>query len=101
LKRSFLLLFFLTLFLFSPYNSVAEEIPPSFIGSKVKEKYTETLHRAPKNSEAHYFFWRSLVKEGDFSRGIEELLKVYPARSEEPDINWNPGVAYLKTDRFQ
>lgn len=48
----------------------------------------------PNDTDARYLLGVSLLREKAYKEALSHLLKVYPSRSNEADMNYNIGLAY-------
>ena len=87
---------FLALFFHSFSIHAADSAEVSYSPSRVIESYSKALELDPSDTKSRYYLGLSLLQYGKYAEGVEELLKAYPERENNPDINFNLGYAYLQ-----
>lgn len=88
---------FLISLLFIYSSGLAEaEFQDAESDSKAVVYYRKALELDPSDTETRYYLGIALLSQGDYEAGVKELLNVYPERTEEPEINFNIGYAYLQ-----
>ncbi len=60
----------------------------------ITRQYREALEINPDDMDARYLLGVSMLRENAYDEALQHLIKVYPHRSGEADVNYNIGLAY-------
>ncbi|MEK7850649.1 MAG: tetratricopeptide repeat protein [Deltaproteobacteria bacterium] len=63
-------------------------------GEGITQGYRKALEINPDDMDARYLLGVSLLRERSYKEALLHLLKVYPSRSGNADINYSIGLAY-------
>ncbi len=60
----------------------------------ITQQYRKALEMNPDDMDARYLLGVSMLREKAYNEALQHLIKVYPHRSGEADMNYNIGLAY-------
>ncbi|MEK7851709.1 MAG: tetratricopeptide repeat protein, partial [Deltaproteobacteria bacterium] len=67
----------------------------------ITEQYRKALEMDPANMDARYLLGVALLREKGYKEAVTHLLKVYPSRAGEAEMNYNIGLAYTGSGDLQ
>ncbi|MDO8446682.1 MAG: tetratricopeptide repeat protein [Deltaproteobacteria bacterium] len=60
----------------------------------ITQQYRKALEMNPDDMDARYLLGVSMLREKAYNEALQHLIKVYPHRSGEAEMNYNIGLAY-------
>jgi tetratricopeptide (TPR) repeat protein len=67
----------------------------------IVQQYRKALEMNPNDMDARYLLGVSLLREKSYKEALSHLIKVYPSRAGEAEINYNIGLAYAGAGELQ
>lgn len=63
-------------------------------GEGITQGYRKALEINPNDMDARYLLGVSLLREKSYKEALSHLLKIYPSRTEDAEMNYSIGLAY-------